>query len=57
MTVVITYIRIIDNNQIFILLDIICDAKIFFAEKKKNLEQNISPNFLCLRRIRQISTV
>lgn len=52
MTVVITYVRIIDNNQIFILLDIICDAKIFFAEKKKNLEQNISPNFLCLRRIR-----
>lgn len=41
MTVVITYIRIRENNKIFILLNINCDAEIFLVEKNKKIKVRI----------------
>lgn len=43
MTVVILYTKIRDNDEFFILLNTICDAKIVLVEK--NLEKNIGRIF------------
>lgn len=49
MTVVILYTKIRDNDEFFILLNTICDAKIVLVEK--NLEKKYRSNFLCLRQV------
>lgn len=49
MTVVILFIKIRDNDEFFILLNTICDAKNSFSGEK--FRKKYRSNFLCLRQV------